>query len=205
MAMVGDMRLLRDQFALPAAALAPRLLGCTLVRVLPGGERLAGIIVETEAYVGVEDRASHAFGGRRTPRNESMYGDPGTCYVYFTYGMHHCVNVVCSRRDDPQAVLIRALEPVEGVDLIRRRRGGKPPASCCDGPGKLCEAMAIDRSLDGLDLAASETLWIEGRRGGGTPPVRTAARVGIGDKGVWTRRRLRWLVRGHPHVSVPAD
>ncbi|MEY3232300.1 MAG: N-methylpurine glycosylase [Planctomycetota bacterium] len=203
--MVGDMRLLRDQFALPAAALAPRLLGCTLVRVLPGGERLAGIIVETEAYVGVEDRASHAFGGRRTPRNESMYGDPGTCYVYFTYGMHHCVNVVCSRRDDPQAVLIRALEPVEGVDLIRRRRGGKPPASCCDGPGKLCEAMAIDRSLDGLDLAASETLWIEGRRGGGTPPVRTAARVGIGDKGVWTRRRLRWLVRGHPHVSVPAD
>jgi DNA-3-methyladenine glycosylase len=203
--MVGDMRLLRDQFALPAAALAPRLLGCTLVRVLSGGERLAGIIVETEAYVGVEDRASHAFGGRRTPRNESMYGDAGTCYVYFTYGMHHCVNVVCSRRDDPQAVLIRALEPVEGVDLIRRRRGGKPPASCCDGPGKLCEAMAIDRSLDGLDLVASETLWIEGRRGGGPPPVRTAARVGIGDKGVWTRRRLRWLVRGHPHVSVPAD
>ncbi len=203
--MVGDMRLLRDQYALPAAALAPRLLGCTLVRVLPGGERLAGIIVETEAYVGVEDRASHAFGGRRTPRNESMYGDPGTCYVYFTYGMHHCVNVVCSRRDDPQAVLIRALEPVEGVDLIRRRRGGRPPASCCDGPGMLCEAMAIDRSLDGLDLVAGETLWIEGRRGGGTPPVRTAARVGIGDKGVWTRRRLRWLVRGHPHVSVPAD
>jgi DNA-3-methyladenine glycosylase len=203
--MVGDMRLLRDQFALPAAALAPRLLGCTLVRVLPGGERLAGIIVETEAYVGVEDRASHAFGGRRTPRNESMYGDAGTCYVYFTYGMHHCVNVVCSRRDDPQAVLIRALEPVEGVDLIRRRRGGKAPGSCCDGPGKLCEAMAIDRSLDGLDLVASETLWIEGRRGGGPPPVRTAARVGIGDKGVWTRRRLRWLVRGHPHVSVPAD
>ena len=68
-----------------------------------------------------------------------------------------------------------------------------------------CEAMAIDRSLDGLDLVAGETLWIEGRRGGGTPPVRTAARVGIGDKGVWTRRRLRWLVRGHPHVSVPAD
>ena len=204
MAMVGDMRLLRDQYALPAAALAPRLLGCTLVRVLPGGERLAGIIVETEAYVGVEDRASHAFGGRRTARNESMYADPGTCYVYFTYGMHHCVNVVCSHRDDPQAVLIRALEPVEGVDLIRRRRGGRPPASCCDGPGKLCQAMAIDRSLDGLDLTAGETLWIEGRRGG-PPLVRTAARVGIGDKGTWTRRRLRWLVRGHPHVSVPAD
>lgn len=204
MAIVGHMRLLRDQYALPAAALAPRLLGCTLVRILPGGERLAGIIVETEAYVGVQDRASHAFGGRRTPRNESMYGDPGTCYVYFTYGMHHCVNVVCARRDDPQAVLIRALEPVEGVDLIRHRRGGKTPASCCDGPGKLCQAMAIDRSLDGLDLAAGGTLWIEDRRGG-PPPVRTAARVGIGDKGVWTRRRLRWLVRGHPHVSVPAD
>ncbi len=204
MAIVGRMRLLRDQYALPAATLAPRLLGCTLVRILPGGERLAGIIVETEAYVGVQDRASHAFGGRRTPRNESMYGDPGTCYVYFTYGMHHCVNVVCARRDDPQAVLIRAIEPVEGVDLIRRRRGGRVPASCCDGPGKLCQAMAIDRSLDRLDLAAGETLWIEDRRGG-SPPVLTAARVGIGDKGVWTRRRLRWLVRGHPHVSVHAD
>ncbi|MEI7656702.1 MAG: DNA-3-methyladenine glycosylase [Phycisphaerae bacterium] len=198
------MRLLRDHFTLSAAALAPRLLGCTLVRLLPGGERLAGVIVETEAYVGVQDRASHAFGGRRTPRNESMYAEPGTCYVYFTYGMHHCVNVVCSKRDDPQAVLIRALEPVEGIDLMRRRRGGKPPGSCCSGPGKLCVAMAIDRSLDGLDLAAGESLWIEDRRGE-MPPVRTAARVGIGDKGVWTRRRLRWLVRGHPHVSVGPD
>lgn len=197
------MRLLRDQYAIPAAALAPRLLGCTLVRILPGGERLAGVIVETEAYVGVRDRASHAFGGRRTPRNESMYGEPGTSYVYFTYGMHHCVNVVCSRRDDPQAVLVRALEPVEGVDLIRRRRGGKGPQACCNGPGKLCEALAIDRSLDGLDLVAGECLWIEDRRD--TPPMSVAARVGIGDKGVWTRRRLRWLVRGHPHVSVGPD
>lgn len=198
------MRLLRNSFSVPATLLAPRLLGCRLVRVLPDGARLAGIIVETEAYVGVQDRASHAFGGRRTPRNESMYGRPGTCYVYFTYGMHHCVNVVCSRRDDPQAVLLRALEPVEGIDLIRARRGGKPPGSCCNGPGKLCEAMAIDRTLDGIDLAAGETLWIEDRPGG-DPPVTTAARVGIGDKGIWTRRRLRWLVRGHPHVSVAPD
>ena len=194
----------RDFFARPALQLARKLLGCTLVRVLDDGRRLAGVIVETEAYVGVRDAACHSFKGRRTPRNESMYAPPGTCYVYFTYGMHHCVNVVCARRDDPQAVLIRAIEPVEGVDLIRRRRGGRVPASCCDGPGKLCQAMAIDRSLDGLDLAAGETLWIEDRRGG-SPPVRTAARVGIGDKGVWTRRRLRWLVRGHPHVSVQAD
>ena len=107
-------RIPRSFLAVDPEKLARRLLGQRLVRTLGDGTRLAGIIVETEAYLGVRDRAAHSFGGRRTPRNESMFARPGTAYVYFTYGMHHCVNVVCGRRDEPVAVLIRALEPVEG-------------------------------------------------------------------------------------------
>jgi DNA-3-methyladenine glycosylase len=134
--------------AVSAAVLAPRLLGCILVRRLSDGTRLSGMIVETEAYVGVKDRASHAFGGRRTERNESMYCDPGTLYVYFTYGMHFCANVVCGLRGEPAAVLIRAVEPVGGIPsmLVNRKliRGEKD--ILCNGPAKLCQAMGIDES-----------------------------------------------------------
>src|SRR5262245_61693000 len=121
---LGGDRLSRRFFSRDSETLAHALLGKKLVRVLQNGERLAGIIVETEAYVGVIDRASHPFGGRRTPRNESMYGRAGTAYVYFTYGVHHCVNVVCGRENEPVAVLLRALEPVEGLEAMRRLRSG---------------------------------------------------------------------------------
>jgi DNA-3-methyladenine glycosylase len=193
-------RLTREQYALPAAELAPRLLGCLLVR-RHRGERLSGVIVEVEAYTGVEDRASHAFGGRRTPRNESMYAEPGVGYVYFTYGMHHCVNVVCEAVDRPAAVLIRAIEPVDGLETMRRHRGGVRTLDLCNGPAKLCQALAIDRALDRTDLVTGDDLWLEAGPGV-SGRVMAAARVGIGDKGAWTRRRLRWLVAGHPHVSV---
>lgn len=191
-------------------SLAVSLLGKLLVRVLSDGERLSGIIVETEAYVGVIDRASHAFGGRRTPRNESMYARPGTAYVYFTYGMHHCVNVVCGRAGDPLAVLIRALEPVEGLERMRTLRGSSTrpgrrhkDTDLCSGPGKLCQALAIDRDLDGTDLAAADTLFIE--RGPRGMPRDTACtpRIGLGQAGEWASKRLRWLVESNPHVSVP--
>ncbi len=182
----------RRFFTRPAEALAPALLGRRLVRVLDDGTRLAGAILEAEAYVGVRDRASHAFGGRRTPRNESMYGRPGLAYVYFTYGMHHCFNVVCAREGFPAAVLVRALVPEEGLERMRALRGVER-ARLCAGPGNLCRAMAIDRGLDGEDLVTSGRLFIELSR-----PVRgrvrRTARIGLGEAGAWRRRRLRWVV-----------
>lgn len=189
-------------YALPAAALAPRLIGCRLVRVLSDGDTVSGVIVEAEAYVGVRDRCSHAFSGRRTPRNESMYARPGTAYVYFTYGMHFCFNVVCAAEGDPQAVLIRALAPDAGLPRMRSHRGpaARRDVDLCSGPGKLTQALAIDRELDGLDLTADPRLWIEPRQGR-PPRLLTSARIGVGDASPWCRRKLRWFSAEHPHVS----
>ncbi|MGH7301133.1 MAG: DNA-3-methyladenine glycosylase, partial [Candidatus Rokuibacteriota bacterium] len=133
------MKLPRAFYTRPdVVAVARGLLGSLLVVPARDGRRVAGIIVETEAYRGPEDRASHAYRGRRTPRTETMYGPGGTAYVYFVYGMYHQFNVVTGVEHVPHAVLVRALEPVEGVDLMRRRRGGLPPQSLTSGPGKLC-------------------------------------------------------------------
>jgi len=191
----------------PADELARALLGVRLVRVTPTGERLSGMIVETEAYLGPVDRASHAFGGRRTARTEPMYGPPGTAYVYFTYGMHHCMNVSAARADLPHAVLIRALEPIEGVDLMRANRAGaKDPGAfrlrdLCSGPGKLGQALSIDRSLSGVDLCANEHLYLEPGRSISDDRVGLDARIGLGESGEWTEKPLRWLVLGNEHVS----
>ena len=199
-------RLGRAFFARDPVTLAQDLLGVVLVRVLDSGERLSGVIVETEAYLGVKDRAAHAFGGRRTARNESMYGQPGTAYVYFTYGMHHCVNVVCGGVDEPVAVLIRALEPREGLEAMAANRGRvrAPVVSLCSGPGKLCQAMAIDRELDGVDLPSDGRLFLEAGADGpiNARAVRCGPRIGLGDVGVWASRRLRWWVGDSAHVSV---
>lgn len=204
--MSADSRLGREWFERGAAAVARDLLGRRLVRVLDDGTPLAGTIVETEAYLGVRDRASHAFGGRRTPRNESMYARAGTAYVYFTYGVHHCFNVVCGGPGEPAAVLIRALAPDAGLEQMRRHRGGsgRPwrDRDLCSGPGKLCQALAIDRGLDGEDLSRDPRLWIEPGRAVPPRQVVRAARVGIGSSGDWASKPLRWCVRGSEHVSV---
>ncbi|MFQ5593195.1 MAG: DNA-3-methyladenine glycosylase [Anaerolineae bacterium] len=138
---------------------ARELLGCRLVRVLDG-QHLSGIITETEAYVGEDDQASHASVGR-TARNAVMYGPPGYAYVYLIYGIHHCLNVVTEREGFPAAVLIRALQPEEGIEIMRRHRPGRPDPELTNGPGKLCQALHIDRTLNGTDLVAGETLFIE--------------------------------------------
>jgi DNA-3-methyladenine glycosylase len=201
-----------DFFAVDAATLARRLLGQVLVRALPQGERLAGRIVETEAYLGAPDKASHAFRGRRTPRTEPMFARGGTSYVYFTYGMHHCMNISASEAGVPHAVLIRALEPLEGVATMRLLRmrsagGGSTPrdADLCRGPGRLCAALAIDRTLSGVDMTSSDRLFVELARTRALPASRLAVtrRVGVEGAGAWGRRRLRWLVREHPCVSAP--
>lgn len=194
-------RLDREFLSIDAATLARRLLGCVLVRTVRGVRR-SGIIVETEAYLGVRDRCSHAFGGRRTPRNESMYAAPGTLYVYFTYGMHYCCNVVCATEGDPQAVLVRALEPLEGLEAMRRARAACDSRDLCSGPARLCQALSIDRGLDGEDLLRSARVHFEPPPTGWVPgSIGRSARIGVGDASPWAGRPLRWFLRTNPHVS----
>jgi DNA-3-methyladenine glycosylase len=191
-------------FERPTLVVARNLLGCLLVHESPEGT-VAGTIVEVEAYCGPQDRAAHSFGGRRTPRNEVMYGPPGHAYVYFTYGMHYCLNVVTRPEGIPQAVLLRAVDPVAGIDLMRRRRGlsdGQPIHCLCRGPGNLCRAFGIDLSLNGADLRSSRLRILPG------PPVPRSrvgrsARIGVDYAGEWALRPWRFFVRDHPAVSRP--
>jgi DNA-3-methyladenine glycosylase len=194
-------------YAADPVTVARALLGQRLVRMLDG-ERLAGRIVEVEAYLGARDRAAHTFGGRRTPRNESMYLEGGHAYVYFTYGMHHCLNVVCGARDEGIAVLLRAIEPEDGIGRMKRRRpAARREADLCAGPARLTRALAIDRSHDGLDLRTSLELFIEQARTDPLPPraVARTPRIGIESAGPWRDRLLRFHLRGNACVSrVPA-
>ncbi len=191
-------------FARPASIVARDLLGCVLERTLDDGTRLSGYICETEAYVGPEDRASHAFGGRRTPRNESMWATPGTTYVYFTYGMHHCFNVSCLRAEHPAAVLIRAVSPKSGVETMRSLRSSTPrkhplkDRHLCDGPGKLCQALAINRDLDGLHLLQSPQIAISQGVAIADEDVVCTPRIGISSAQEWVDKPLRWVTRMDP-------
>ena len=176
------------------------LLGQKLVVPNKNGSRVAGIIVETEAYRGPEDRASHAYNGRRTPRTETMYGLGGTAYVYFVYGMYNQFNVVTNSEDIPHAVLVRAVEPVEGLDLIRRRRAGRSEYELTSGPGRLCVAMGIDRRLDKADLLG-ERVWIEEGVSMSPGEIARGPRVGIDYAEQWIDKPWRFWVRDNPFVS----
>lgn len=198
-------------FGRDAAAVARALLGQVLVRVLDDGTRLTGRIVETEAYLGVADRAAHSFGGRRTARNESMWGEAGRAYVYFVYGMHHCLNVVTEGPGQPSAVLLRALEPLEGLATMRRHRaanrGGSrplPDTALCSGPARLAQALAVGRAFDGADLVAGPTLFLA--RGIRLAPRRISAgpRIGVDYAGEWAAAPLRFCLAGSPFLSRPA-
>ena len=195
----------RSFFRTDAPRLARALLGQRLVRLVDG-RRLAGVIVETEAYCGVDDAAAHSYQHRRTERTEPMWRDGGTAYVYFTYGMHHCFNVAAGFEGDPQAVLVRALEPIEGLDAIRRHRPrARRDVELCSGPAKLCEALRIDRRFSGVDLLRCDELWIERlrRRAPAASRLETTPRVGVAYAGAWAGKPLRYLLRGHPHASRP--
>jgi DNA-3-methyladenine glycosylase len=173
-------------FSRDTVSVARGLLGKVLVRERDG-RRLWGRLVEVEAYLGPDDLAAHSSGGRRSPRNEVMYGPPGHAYVYFTYGMHHCLNFVTQREGVPQAVLVRALEPGPGVGR-------------CGGPGLVCRALDIDRSLNGAALVPPALYVVDdhtpGRRLFATP------RIGIGQQGDWTDRALRFCWDS-PYLSRP--
>jgi len=190
---------------------APELLNKLLVRSDHGGddagdERTArdvrvGRIVEVEAYCGEADPGSHAFRGM-TPRNRTMFGPPGGLYVYFTYGMHWCANVVCGEVGEGVAVLLRALAPVAGLDaMYAARPRARRARDLCSGPAKLCQALGLDGSFDGADLVGADRgVWLADD---GTPPPvapHQTTRIGLSAGG---EHPWRWCVPGDPHVSGP--
>jgi DNA-3-methyladenine glycosylase len=198
--------------ATPTIEVARALLGATLWRELPGGERLAGRVVETEAYLGLTDPAAHSFHGRRTPRVASMYLPAGHAYVYRIYGLHHCLNVVTGEAARPEAVLIRALAPLAGLAGMRRHRGiAEPPTGddgarhrdrdLCSGPAKLAQALAVGPGLDGHPLDRSP-LWIEAGPPVADDAVGVGPRVGLSARVASRDWPLRFWLRGDPNVSA---
>ena len=190
-----------DFYLRDTVVVARDLLGCVLWR-RAGRVVTAGRIVETEAYLGANDPASHARRGLRSARNASMYLEGGHAYVYFTYGMHWCLNVVTQEEDTAEAVLLRAVEPVRGIEKMRARRPkAKRDFDLTNGPGKICMAMDIDRALDGERLDG-ERLYITARDVElSDDDVVVTPRIGIDNSGEAVSWPLRFLVRGNRYVS----
>ncbi|XP_040296808.1 DNA-3-methyladenine glycosylase isoform X1 [Bufo bufo] len=200
-------RLLSDFYNKPCIDLAKSFLGQILVRRLPDGTELRGTIVETESYLGGEDEASHSRGGKRTERNVAMFMEPGTIYVYQIYGMYFCMNV--SSQGDGAAVLLRSLEPMEGLDTMRRFRNAKrnvqkplKDKELCNGPSKLCQAFAIEKNFDRRDLANDQSTWLEAGPEIPEEDIVSCARIGISNAGEWTRKPLRFYIKDNKFVSV---
>jgi DNA-3-methyladenine glycosylase len=180
-------------YARPTEEVARGLLGHVLVSRVDG-RQTAGRIVEVEAYVGPHDPACHAYGHRRTARTEPLYGQPGTAYVYFTYGMHWCLNAVTEPRGFPAAVLIRALEPIGGIDTMRARRGKDP---LCSGPARLCKALGVTGELNGVSLQRGLLRIVEGKKPKPGDIV-TGPRIGITQATDWP---LRFYLKDCPWIS----
>jgi DNA-3-methyladenine glycosylase len=190
----------RSFYDRPTLDVARDLLGKTLVRMTPAGG-MALRIVETEAYVGGDDKACHASKGM-TDRNRVMFGEPGHAYVYFIYGMYHCLNLVTERDGFPAAVLIRAGQPVYGMPDMAKRRKTTKPTEMASGPGKLCMALGIDRTLNGVDLCQPGPLYLED---GYTPSdIVTCPRVGVDYAGEHKDLPWRFYIKGNVCVSKTA-
>ncbi|KAA6232017.1 DNA-3-methyladenine glycosylase [Chlorobium phaeovibrioides] len=189
-------RLEKQFFIIPTLQLATALLGKTFVRILPGNRVLKGRIVETEAYLGEGDEASHAWRGK-TDRNGPMFEAPGTLYVYFVYGCHHLVNIVSEPRETAGAVLLRAMEPLEGQGFMERQRGTASASDLMSGPAKIAQALDINRSHSGSDLFSGE-FFLENAPRIPENQIGTSSRIGI-SRG----RELQWrkFVIGSPHLS----
>jgi DNA-3-methyladenine glycosylase len=198
----------RSFYARPVLTVAKDVIGKVLVHRTPAGV-MAGRIVEAEAYRGPEDRAAHSWAGRRTARTEAMFGPPGFAYVFFVYGMHWQMNLVTTREGAPEAVLLRALEPVAGVALMAARRGlRETDVNLCNGPGKLCHALDIGQRHYGVDLTRGALFLSEGS----TPRGKLArsARIGVDYAEAWADKPWRffeqgnrWVSRGRPSVRAP--
>jgi DNA-3-methyladenine glycosylase len=188
-------RLGRDFFNRPTLQVARDLLGTRLVR-LDGNQRLSGIVTETEGYCGEEDLACHARAGR-TNRTAVMYGLPGVAYVYFTYGMHWMLNFITETEGQPEAVLVRGIRPEEGIETIAQRRNGRPEKEWTNGPGKLCQALGIDGTLNGADLTQPDAaLFVEAGSFVKERDIQIGPRVGLGAvPEPWLSKPWRFFVR----------
>lgn len=187
----------RRFFARDTVRVARGLLGCYLESSI-GGRRTVGRIVEVEAYVGPHDPAAHGYGNRRTARNDALFGPPGTAYVYFIYGAHWCFNAVTEADGFPAAVLVRALEPVAGLEEMSRRRSVADPRLLCAGPGRLCQALGISGADNARPLQRAPVRILEPRSGARRPRVGASARIGITRAADWP---LRFCIRGSPWLS----
>lgn len=181
---------------------ACELLGKRLVVPSESGARVSGRVVEVEAYLGAEDRAAHSYGGRRTRRTETMFGVGGTVYVFFVYGMHHQFNVVTGPEELPHAVLVRAVEPEEGIELMRARRPVSKERELTNGPGKLCRALGLDLSFDGEDLTQGRRVWLE-ETGVKLRPaeITSGPRIGVAYAAEDALKPWRFWVAGNQYVS----
>lgn len=197
------MKLSRRFYTRPdTVAVARDLLGKLIVVPDGTGSRVSAMIVETEAYLGIEDRAAHSYGGRRTDRNEVTYAIGGHVYVFFIYGMYYQLNIVTGKIDSPHVVLIRAVEPVEGIETMRKRRGPMKDSNLTSGPGKLCIALGVDRSLNGEDLFG-DRICLEKYRKFSDRQIAVGTRIGIDYAGDDAKRPLRFWIKENPYVSRP--
>jgi DNA-3-methyladenine glycosylase len=198
-------RLPRSFLARPSTLVAPELIGRVLVRILPDGSRISARLVEVEAY-GPDDPASHAYRGR-SPRNEVMFGPPGGLYVYFTYGMHFCANVVTGRAGEGSAVLLRAAEPLDGLAAMASNRGVDALRLLCAGPGRLAQAFGIGRADNGADLVRDPVLQLRAgvplRPSAVERSTRVGVRVGIEPRWRYFERGSRYVSPGKPAVPAP--
>jgi DNA-3-methyladenine glycosylase len=180
--------------------IARELLGKTLVVPDENGKRISGMIVETEAYLGAIDKAAHSYGNRRTKRTETMYAVGGTAYIFFIYGMYYQFNTVVGAVDTPHAILIRAVEPLEGIEKMRARRGQMKDKNLTSGPGKLCIALGIDKTFDREDLLGNR-VWIEQGSDISDSEIASGARVGIDYAEEFAEKPWRFWVKDNQFVS----
>lgn len=188
--------------------IARDLLGKILVMPAENGERVSAMIVEAEAYMGAIDKAAHSYGNRRTARTETMFAVGGTVYIFFIYGMYFQFNVVVGAVDTPHAILIRAVEPVEGIDIMRERRALKskkpdvriPDKNLTSGPGKLCIALGIDKSLNNEDLLGNR-VWLEEGKSFADAEISSGKRIGIDYAEEFAEKPWRYWVKDNLFVS----
>lgn len=184
-----------------ALQISKDLLGKVLVVPAAGGKRVSGKIVETEAYLGAPDKAAHAFGNRRTKRTEILFGRGGFAYIFFIYGMYYQLNISAGGEGIPFCVLVRGVEPVEGIEIMRERRGEMKDTNLTSGPGKLCIAFGIDKTFYGEDLLLGERIRIEEGEKTKKTEILSGRRIGVDYAEEYAEKPWRFWIKDNPFVS----